>query len=101
MNGHSSTAQSAVITMLVGTWQVILVLSKEITPYLAWKLEYHLLLCALQTEKCISLRCMPLVNSMHQCFTVLLTRDPDSIACAGVPMGDVTAGQLSSQVGME
>ena len=28
MNGHSSTAQSIVITLLVGTWQVILLLSE-------------------------------------------------------------------------
>ena len=101
MNGHSSTAQSTVVTMLAGTWQVIIKLSKAITWYLAWKLEYHLLPCALQTERCISLRYMLLVHSMHQCFTVLLMKAPDNVACAGVLVGDVTAGQLSSQVGME
>ena len=36
-----------------------------------------------------------------QCFTVPLMRDPDNVACAGVPVGDVTAGQLSSQVGID
>ena len=51
-------------------------------------------------RKCISLRYMLLVHSMHQCFTVLLTRDSDSIVNADVPMGDVTADQLSSQVSL-
>ena len=100
MNGHSSTAQPAVITMLVGTWQVILVLSKGITLYLACLLRDGVLPGALsQMKGPIFLRFLPLRHSISQHFTVLLMRHAHKRTAAVVErMGGVTAGLPSLQV---
>ena len=45
-------------------------------------------------------RFLPLRHSISQYFTVLQMRGPNSLACADVPVEDVTTDQLSSQVAL-
>ena len=98
MNGHSSTVQSVVITLLVGTWQVIPLLSKEITLYLVCSLRDGVLPHALnQVKEPISLRFLPPRHSISQHFTVLLMRDLKRAAVVE-QVGGVTAGLPSLQV---
>ena len=51
-------------------------------------------------NKPIFMRFLPLRHSISQHFTVLQMRDPNTVACADVPVEDVTTDQLSSQVAL-
>ena len=101
INGHSSTAQSAAVILLVGTWRVILVPSEGITLYLACWLREDVLPGALsQMKGPISLRFLPPRHSISQHFTVLLMRHIEERAAVVKHMGGVTASQPSSLVGL-
>ena len=100
MNGHSSTAQCTVITLLVGTWQVIPLLSGGITLYLVCWLRDRVFPGALsQMEGPIFLRFLPLGHSISQRFTVVLLRDLKWAAVVE-QVGGVIAGLPSLQVSL-
>ena len=56
--------------------------------------------CTESNKEPIFLWFLPLRHSISQHFTVLQMRDPNTVACADVPVEDVTADQLSSQVAL-
>ena len=98
MSGHSSTAQPVVVTLLVGTWQVILVLSKGITLYLACSSRDGVVSGARsQMKEPILLRYSLPRHSICQHFTVLHMRDIKRAAVVEQE-GGVTAGLPSLQV---
>ena len=98
MSGHSSTAQPVVVTLLVGTWQVILVLSKGITLYLACSSRDGVVSGARsQMKEPILLRYSLLRQSISQHFTVLHLRDAKRAAVVE-QMGGVTADLPSLKV---